>query len=184
VLLLGAVLWTALEYLKPRNAMSGGQAAPLKRMALIFVGLVYVQMLLGALVAGLNAGLVYNTWPSMNGQFFPEGAFFHAPWWINFFENDGLVQFDHRIGAYLVTLAAITLFTMSRRTRLAGAARTSNTAVLHMTLLQVAIGIVTLLHQAPLLLAVAHQLAAVLLFCIAIWNLFETSRGQPVFARA
>ena len=83
-----------------------------------------------------------------------------------------------------MTTAAIALFVMSRRTRLAGAARASNMAVLHMTLLQIVIGIVTLLNQAPIILAAAHQLEAVLVFCIAVWNLFETSRGQPVFARA
>ena len=59
------------------------------------------QMLLGALVAGLHAGLIYNTWPDMNGQVFPEDPFFSSPWWINFFENPGLAQFDHRIGAYM-----------------------------------------------------------------------------------
>ena len=59
-------------------------------------------MLLGALVAGLHAGLIYNTWPDMNGRVLPEDPFFSQPWWINFFENPGLAQFDHRIGAYLV----------------------------------------------------------------------------------
>ena len=59
-------------------------------------------MLLGALVAGLHAGLIYNTWPDMNGRLLPDNPFFHAPWWINFFENEGLVQFDHRIGAYIL----------------------------------------------------------------------------------
>ncbi len=74
-------------------------------MGLVLVALVYLQMLLGALVAGLHAGLIYNTWPSMDGRVFPENPFFSTPWWINFFENPGLAQFDHRIGAYIVALA-------------------------------------------------------------------------------
>ncbi len=74
----------------------------MSKRATVFVALVYGQMLLGALVAGLDAGLIYNTWPDMNGDIYPENAFYHSPWWINFFENQGLVQFNHRIGAYIV----------------------------------------------------------------------------------
>ena len=91
-----AILWIALEYLR------GGKSTGMSKRASAFVALVYVQMLLGALVAGLHAGLIYNTWPDMNGHVFPEDPFFASPWWINFFENDGLAQFDHRIGAYIV----------------------------------------------------------------------------------
>jgi cytochrome c oxidase assembly protein subunit 15 len=89
LVLLAAILWIALRYL--RNGEGKGDA----RRGYVFVGLVYVQMLLGALVAGLDAGLIYNTWPDMNGGIFPESAFYHSPWWINFFENQGLVQFNH-----------------------------------------------------------------------------------------
>src|SRR5476649_504109 len=97
ILLLGAVLWIALEYLR-------GLENPQRRPGRAFgmAALIYCQMLLGALVAGLHAGLIYNTWPDMNGHVFPENPFFASPWWINFFENDGLAQFDHRIGAYIV----------------------------------------------------------------------------------
>src|ERR1043166_107981 len=92
---------------------------------IIFPLLVYLQMLLGALVAGLHAGLIYNTWPSMDGRFFPEGAFSGHPWWINFFENPGLAQFDHRLGAYIVAIAAIFLSLGARRARLIGRDRKS-----------------------------------------------------------
>ena len=84
LLLLVAILWIALEYL--REGEGKGNA----RRGIAFAALVYVQMLLGALVAGLHAGLIYNTWPDMNGGVFPEDPFFSAPWWINFFENPGL----------------------------------------------------------------------------------------------
>jgi cytochrome c oxidase assembly protein subunit 15 len=173
ILLLGAVLWSALEYLhRPINSEERASRTGW-RWAAAFVGLVYAQMLLGALVAGLRAGLIYNTWPSMDGRAFPEGAFFSKPWWINFFENPGLVQFDHRAGAYLVTLSAMALWFAGRRAKLSGMARVSSTAVLHMTLLQVALGIVTLVTQAPLALAALHQLAAAALFCTALWHTFE-----------
>jgi len=168
VILLGAILWTALEYLRPK---ASGAPAKQARWALGFVGLVYLQMLLGALVAGLHAGLIYNSWPSMDGRLFPEHPFFHSPWWINFFENPGLVQFDHRIGAYLVTAAAVALWWRARG--LSGLAKRSANAVLHVTLLQVVLGIATLLLQVPITLAALHQVVAALLLCTAVWHAYE-----------
>jgi cytochrome c oxidase assembly protein subunit 15 len=176
ILLLGAVLWIALEYLRVRSPRAPTPSSSRRRSSLAvvaFVGLVYVQILLGALVAGLHAGLIYNTWPSMDGRIFPESAFFSSPWWINFFENPGLAQFDHRIGAYLVTLAAVALWIEGRKSKLPGQVLASGTAVLHLTLLQVILGVATLLAQAPLLLAALHQLTAALLFCAAVWHAFE-----------
>ena len=99
IILLGAILWTALEYLRRAESRRAGARMRMGRSHLS--GLVYIQMLLGALVAGLHAGLVYNTWPSMDGHVFPEHPFFsHRPGGVNFFDNPGLAQFDHRIGAY------------------------------------------------------------------------------------
>ncbi len=169
VILLGAILWIALEYLradgKPRRQI---MAAAESNFAFGFVGLVYIQMLLGALVAGLHAGLIYNTWPSMDGRVFPEHPFFYSPWWDNFFHNPGLAQFDHRLGAYLVTAAAIALWWRSR----ALSSLTGN-ALLAITLIQVALGITTLLLGDPIALAAVHQVTAALLFCTAVWHAFE-----------
>ena len=137
-------------------------------------------MLLGALVAGLHAGLIYNTWPSMDGRFGPENPFFHQPWWINVFENAGLAQFDHRIGAYLIFLAAVALFWMARN--LKGAQKSSAHTVLGITLLQGALGILTLLHQVPVALAAMHQITAVALFTAAIWHAYEISGARAVQA--
>jgi cytochrome c oxidase assembly protein subunit 15 len=133
--------------------------------------LVYVQMLLGALVAGLHAGLVYNTWPDMNGRVFPESPFFSSPWWINFFENDGLAQFDHRIGAYIV--AGMAAYIYAKGVRLTGAAKSSAKLVAVLTTVQVGLGIVTLLLVVPEHLAAAHQVTAALLLSAAVWHAFE-----------
>jgi cytochrome c oxidase assembly protein subunit 15 len=201
IVLLGAILWTALDYLvgafpPPRAARLrqgfGGskhqsvEAAKQRRWrevprparrrgelwnwSLVFVALVYAQMLLGALVAGLHAGLVYNTWPSMDGRIFPESPFFAKPWWLNFGENAGLVQFDHRIGAYLVALSALALWIEGRRAGLRGTARLSSNVMLGVTGLQIVAGIVTLLNQAPVALAATHQAIAVALFATALWH--------------
>jgi heme a synthase len=169
IILLGAILWVALEFLRPRQEQAGKG-----RGALAFVVLVYIQMLLGALVAGLHAGLIYNTWPSMDGRFLPENPFFHSPWWINFFDDPGLAQFDHRIGAYLVAAAAIALWFVSKQTR------KTATLVLAIVAAQITLGILTLLNQVPIPLAALHQITAVALYCAAIWHFYETSR-QPAF---
>ncbi len=173
IILLGAMLWTALDYL--RTAHLGTRRAPHEsKLAFAFIGLVYIQMLLGALVAGLHAGLVYNTWPSMNGQLLPENPFFSSPWWINFFENPGLAQFDHRIAAYLVAAGAFVLWWRGRHT-----AKISSNALLGITLIQIALGIATLLLLVPVSLAALHQVVAALLFCAAVWQAYELRYASP-----
>ncbi|MDB5740507.1 MAG: Heme synthase [Alphaproteobacteria bacterium] len=175
LLLLVAILWIALEYL--RGSEGKGDA----KRGFVFAGLVYLQMLLGALVAGLHAGLVYNTWPDMNGNVFPESPFFSSPWWINFFENDGLAQFDHRIGAYIVAGFAVCIYL--RGIRLTGYAKTSAKTVAVITVWQIFLGIATLLMQAPEYLAAAHQVTAALLLCAAVWHAFELKREPARYPR-
>ena len=131
IILLGAIFWTAFEYLRAnapsasctRAKKNSGQRLPPHR-------LLYLQILLGALVAGLHAGLIYNTWPSMDGRVFPEHPFFASPWWINFFENPGLAQFDHRIGAYIIALAVTGLWFAEHRAKLKGPATGSGNTLL------------------------------------------------------
>ncbi|HXC55666.1 MAG TPA: COX15/CtaA family protein [Rhizomicrobium sp.] len=171
LILLVAILWTALAYL--RLDEKPPRAAHLPRFPIAVAVLVYLQMLLGALVAGLHAGLIYNTWPMMDGRFAPEDVFALKPWWLNFFENPGTAQFDHRIGAYIVTLGVFALWWRERGAGLTGFARRSGNALLHLTLFQIALGIATLLLQAPEFLAAAHQLSAALLLCTAVWHAFE-----------
>lgn len=165
ILLLGAILWTALQYLRD------GEARGNAKRGYLLIALVFCQMLLGALVAGLHAGLIYNTWPDMNGGVFPEDAFFSDPWWINFFENAGLAQFDHRIGAYIV--AGMAAFIFARGVRLTGWAKKSAKAVAIITAIQIFLGIVTLVLLDPEILAALHQVTAAALFCAAVWHAYE-----------
>jgi heme a synthase len=185
IVLFGAIIWTALDYwrapsvtrLASRDTFPARGGGKLKNWSLAFVGLVYVQMLLGALVAGLHGGLIYNTWPSMDGRVFPEHPFFHQPWWSNFGENAGLAQFDHRIGAYLVALSALALWVAGRRAGLKGSAQASSNAVLAVTGFQIVLGIVTLISQAPVALAALHQATAVALFAAATWHAQALNAG-------
>ncbi|HWY66878.1 MAG TPA: COX15/CtaA family protein, partial [Rhizomicrobium sp.] len=165
LLLLIAILWIALDYLR------GGKSTGTSKRATVFAALVYGQMLLGALVAGLHAGLVYNTWPEMNGRVFPEGPFTLSPLWKNFFENEGLVQFDHRVGAYIVAGFAGWIYLQG--IKLSGYAKLSAKAVAIITVFQIFLGITTLLMMAPEWLAAAHQVTAALLLCAAVWHAYE-----------
>ncbi|TDK37010.1 heme A synthase [Rhizobium deserti] len=136
--------------------------------------LVLFQIYLGALVAGLDAGLSYNTWPLMDGVLVPGDLFVQQPWWINLFENPKTVQFVHRCGAYL--LWAATLLHMLVSLRLGSGSTHARRSVLLFCLvtLQAAIGISTLVMQVPLHLALTHQAMAlvVLGFAMAHWRGF------------
>ena len=177
IILLGALLWIALEYLRTSSPPSRGQVEAPKALrvgGVALVALIYLQMLLGALVAGLHAGLVYNTWPSMDGRLFPELNFT----WTSFFEDPGLAQFDHREVAYAVLIAALGLAWCVRRSRPSERAVTAGGAVAFLVVFQVVLGIVTLVSQAPVALAAAHQLTAAALFCAAVWQAFELKQSR------
>jgi heme a synthase len=147
------MLRLALDLLRPTRQ----RGSPLAWMVLV---LVFLQALLGALVAGLDAGLHYNTFPLMDGAFVPEGLGLLAPWWLNLFENPIAVQFAHRMGAYAVALAVLWLWWRNRHP--------ARHWLLGALVLQVALGIATLLLLVPLPLALAHQAGTVLLLTAAV----------------
>ncbi|NWH08503.1 MAG: COX15/CtaA family protein [Alphaproteobacteria bacterium] len=172
-LILGLIVWTILDLLRGEGVARALKESRLAPFALLFAGLVYVQILLGAFVAGTDAGLTYNTWPLMDGRFIPEGLLTMKPWYVNFFEDVTTIQFQHRMTAYLVGLSAIGLFTALWR---AGPSRRTMIAASHVlgaSLLQIALGIWVLLAQAPLSLSALHQAMAVVLFTAALWLAHE-----------
>ncbi|MDX3928676.1 MAG: COX15/CtaA family protein [Shinella sp.] len=145
-----------------------------RRMAAIIAAMALFQIYLGALVAGLDAGLSYNTWPLMDGAVVPGDLFVQQPWWINLFENPKTVQFVHRCGAYV--LLAFALMHMIASVRAAPETTHARRSVLLFALvcLQAAIGILTLVWQVPLSWALMHQGGAlvVLGFAVAHWRGF------------
>jgi cytochrome c oxidase assembly protein subunit 15 len=159
-----AILWTAQQIAPQRPAAA---PARLRIGALIVPLLLLGQIYLGALVAGTDAGLVYNTWPLIDGSFIPDPArlWFLQPLWRNFFENTLTVQFDHRMLAYAIWLAVMLHANDAWRTgqELRGALILAAAVTL-----QAALGITTLLLQAPLELALAHQMLAIVVFTIAV----------------
>jgi len=145
-----------------------------RRMAGIIACMAIFQIYLGALVAGLDAGLSYNTWPLMDGAVVPGGLFVQQPWWINLFENPKTVQFVHRIGAYvLFALVLIHMISSLRAAPETTHARRS-LVLFGLVCLQAMIGILTLIWQVPLGWALAHQGGAlvVLGFAVSHWRGF------------
>lgn len=134
----------------------------------LVLSLVFVQMFLGGLVAGLNAGLTFNTWPLMDGQFIPRGMLAIQPIWLNFFENVMTVQFQHRMTAYVLVFTGVALawstFRVSRRKEL----RRAGAHVGGFLLLQAIFGILTLLWHVPLSIALVHQGFAVIVLAAAV----------------
>ena len=123
----------------------------------------FVQILLGALVAGIDAGRGFTDWPLMNGQVLPPDPFSLEPVWRNFFEDPGLVQFMHRIAAYLIFAFGLVVWSRGRASANRAVARAFDW-MLAVLVVQVVLGIVTVLHGAPLALGLAHQLGAVALW--------------------
>ena len=139
----------------------------LRTSAGVVVALVFMQIVLGGLVAGLDAGMTFNTWPLMDGRLVPEGLFVLDPWWANFGENVMTVQFAHRLGAYAVFVAALAHAILARRSDSAAGAW----AQFALVAAQAAIGIATLIYVVPLPLALLHQLGAVIVLWAAITHL-------------
>jgi len=169
---LACVIYAAIIWIVARMKAPAPVAAPvrLRVIAGLFVALVLLQIYLGALVAGLDAGLVYNTWPHIDGALVPSAdrLLFETPLWRNFFENALTVQFNHRMLAYLILLLALWYCFDVNRTVKDRTARAYATLFVLLIGIQAMIGIVTLLYAVPISLALLHQAMAILLLTVAV----------------
>lgn len=163
VIIYAYMLWVALGLLGITRSQNDSQHPALKRLALITTTLAFVTILSGGLVAGLKAGFAYNTFPLMGGKLIPDGILALQPVWINFFDNIITTQFTHRMLAITVLTLVIVLWTKARRLPLSRATRISFNAMIVMGVVQVTLGISTLVMHVPIPLASAHQTGAVLL---------------------
>jgi cytochrome c oxidase assembly protein subunit 15 len=132
------------------------------RRLLILLALIFIQIIWGAFVAGLDAGMGYNTWPLMDGALVPDGLGVMQPWWKNLFENAMTVQFIHRTIAYVLVVYVFALWFAHR----GAGGWVPRLAIL--TLLQVVLGIATLLMQVPLTIALGHQALAFMLAGVTV----------------
>ncbi len=180
-LILGLIAWYVLrlgrseaELIQARRQRS----EPLMRWGSVLVAIAFAQILLGALVAGIDAGRNYTDWPLMGGDFLPFTAFNLDPFWSNFLENPGLVQFNHRMLGYVLAVLGALAWLRSRRSAL-GDIRRAFDAMAAMLAVQIVLGIVTVLYAAPLQWAILHQLGAVALFVLTIRARFAALYPRP-----
>ena len=160
------MLWVALSLLFPT---ANDSPHPWYRRTLALATLVAVTIISGGFVAGLKAGKIFNTFPMMGEYWAPPGMFAIEPWWRNFFDNVATVQFDHRILALTTFVSIIVYWVCSRKADLPARVAKGVNALLHTAVLQVALGIATLLLVVPVSLAAMHQAVAMLLFTVAVY---------------
>jgi heme a synthase len=174
-----AMIWTAAQLgsnkrnKKPALADRAGEDAAAARLRVSAIGLLVLvlgQIYLGALVAGLRAGYIYNTWPLIDGGLIPHAArlFSASPLWRNFFENTLTVQFDHRMLAYTIWICALLHFVDVARTARTGPTLTGAAFLFTAVTLQAALGIWTLLMVAPISLSLLHQAIAMVVLTAAV----------------
>jgi heme a synthase len=173
ILIYGYLLWLGWSLLWPQGRNGSEVGSTPWRWAVALTGLMVLTILAGGFVAGLHAGLVYNTFPLMDGRLVPEGLFPATPFYLSFFEDVTTVQFTHRVLA-LTTLAAVMVFWLAAlRWPLPREARLTVHALAFVAIIQVCLGIATLLLVVPVGLGVAHQAGGVLLLTAALLAVFQ-----------
>jgi cytochrome c oxidase assembly protein subunit 15 len=163
VIIYGLLLWTALSLMR-----DGGREGRVHKGAFGCLAAVFVTIMSGALVAGLDAGFAYNTFPTMNGMWIPDGVMAQTPWYSNFLENTITVQFDHRWLSIATAAGILALWWRERSHPHSGYVRLAITAAAAAVLLQVALGIATVVLVVPLPVAAAHQASAMILLSATV----------------
>ena len=178
LLIFAGIVWTLRRLVeRPSLAVS----ARLKITSVALLVLTFVQLYLGALVAGLRAGKIFNTWPDIDGALIPSSArlFFDTPWWRNLFDNTLTVQFEHRMVAYTLFVLAILHVFDAVRSRAGTSAISGAVWLAAAVTLQATLGIFTLLNQVPMELGLAHQAFAIVVLTTAVMQAERLAARQP-----
>jgi len=172
-IILGVLFWL---WKRSREGWSRVRQAFGSKRTVLLAGLIYLQIIAGAFMAGTHSGRTYNEWPLMDGDFIPTGYGIQSPLWRNIFENPAAIQFNHRLLAYIIVIYAVWLVWRLRKN-----AKMMNASAVLMGLIlwQVGLGIWTLLAVAPLNLSLLHQFTSILVF-IAVLNFVWCTREAYV----
>lgn len=174
-------LWLGLSTRLPLQQIPFEKAkmTSLQKHSIATLCIVLTTLIWGAFTAGLDAGLLYNTWPTMDGHFAPPEIWHLSPWWLNFFENHGAVQFTHRMLAYLSVLMCLSIGVMTRVRKIPIPTARWGYAVAVMALVQVTLGIITVLTQVHIHVAVTHQAGAFILIGLLVTWLHSLRHRRP-----
>ena len=178
--LLGYIYWSLQIFSRSEAELLQARRARERKLFGMSTGLMHfvaLQVLLGALVAGIDAGRNYTDWPLMAGGFLPPDMFSLSPCWRNFFEDDGLVQFIHRMSAYLLFAFAIVVALRAKASAHKVTRAAFGTVGLVLTV-QMILGVVTVMNSSPWNLAILHQFTAVLLWLAVLRGRFLA--GYPI----
>lgn len=170
ILIYSYILWVAFGLLRisPDRVVDRG-SQKLFRYAVFLTLLIAFMIMTGGFVAGTRAGFAYNTFPLMSGKFIPDSMYVLQPFWLNWFENVTTVQFNHRMIAYLLVLL-VPLFCFSvRRLGITARSRVAAHLLLSMLVIQVSLGVATILLSVPVVIAASHQGGAVILLTLALY---------------
>lgn len=182
-LIFAVLIWFALMLLREDWALLQARRRREKGVMALsgaLAGVLFLQILLGALVAGLDAGRGHIDWPLMGGNWFPEEAWDLAPAWVNAFENPALAQFNHRILGYALAVLALVYVARTRRSTAPGV-RFWGLAAGAVIVGQMVYGIITVMHAAPLEIAIVHQALALVCMAVVVRAKFEAA--YPVEAK-
>jgi cytochrome c oxidase assembly protein subunit 15 len=178
ILIYGFILWTILDLNQHRiyQALNQSAVARWRRSSLILIGLLLLTIVSGGFVAGLKAGLIFNTFPLMGDRWIPEGIGALTPWYLNLFENMVMVQFSHRLLAITTGILLLAWYIKGRGYFEDRQIKLSFKLVGMLVIIQLLLGISTLLMHVPVSLAALHQAGALLLFSAMLMNVHVLSR--------
>ncbi|MFZ1853185.1 MAG: COX15/CtaA family protein [Nitrosomonas sp.] len=171
IIIFAAMFWVALDILSQGidNIDKNQKIQSLSKFSVALTALIFIMILSGGFVAGIRAGFAYNTFPLMNGHFIPPEIFMLEPWYRNFFDNMATVQFDHRLIAWILAFLVPLFWWQSKKCNLPASTRLACNLFLLMLVIQISLGISTLLYVVPIPLAASHQGGAVLLLAASLW---------------
>ena len=165
IVIYSLIIWTALGLVNKTSAQPTGLGKP----ACILSGLIFLMILSGGLVAGTRAGYAYSTWPLMGDSFIPAGLYAMSPAWLSAFENITTIQFNHRMFAYFIAVFLVVFSVVALRKKTSNKVRIGIYSMLFLLLVQITLGISTLIFYVPVAIAAAHQIGAVALLTATLF---------------